>query len=451
MFLKRGPDRVFGFANGLLLTLFAAAVWDLGQAWLAQGPGPGRIRRTLGVLWRQDHYLFGGWGTSWRPKAGAVCFAVGMASYEVSVAFCNSMARDAWPWVQGVLSPVLDWVTFLCFGAKILFGTRYTWRSLGVAGALYFIARWVYFNCHNIWWIGIAVAVLAAKDLPLDKALRTFLVAGTAAILLVVGLNYAGMLPPAPGLAAERNLYEIRGTYGYGHPNTFGGLVFGLGMAFAMLRARRPRWADPVIVAAVGVFLYKGPACRTAALCCFALAVLLVWCRLRRDKAMPGLAAPLCAAVVPALAAVSFLLPLPMVKNGPWWSDFGPAWIARLDDLLTGRLALVWIAYRLLDVKIAGQVLPEWPALDNSFVFSLYQFGPVMALLLAAVIAAALWGFARRSGRVEVCCLLVMLLYAYMECQSFHLTTNPAALLLAGAVFAQAPRQWAGVYGPSET
>lgn len=441
---------MFGFANGLLLALFAAAAWDLVQAWSAQAPGTGRARRALRDLWCNDHYLFGNWGAAWRTRAGAGCFAAGLAAYEVSVAFCNSMARDAWPWVQGVLAPVLDWAAFLCFGAKILFGTRYTWRSLGVAGALYFIARWVYFNCHNIWWIGLVVAVMAAKDLPLEKSLKTFLITGVVAIALVAGLNFAGMLPPPPDLAAERNVYEIRGTYGYGHPNTFGGLVFGLVLAFAMLRAKKPRFPDAAVVAAVGVFLYLGPACRTASICCWGLAVLLVICRLMRDRALPRAVPALFGAAVPVLAAVAFLLPMPMVKNGPEWSDFGPAWMDRLDYVLTGRLSQVWLAYRLLDVKIAGQVLPDWPALDNSFVFSLYQFGPVVTVLLLVGLGLALWGFAKRGGRVEACCLLAMLVYAYMECQSFHLTTNPAALLLAGAVFAQAPRQWAGVYGPAK-
>lgn len=441
---------MFGFANGLLLALFAAAAWDLVQAWSAQAPGTGRARRALRDLWCNDHYLFGNWGDAWRTRAGAVCFAAGLAAYEVSVAFCNSMARDAWPWVQGVLAPVLDWTAFLCFGAKILFGTRYTWRSLGVAGALYFIARWVYFNCHNIWWIGLVVAVMAAKDLPLEKSLKTFLITGVVAIALVAGLNFAGMLPPPPDLAAERNVYEIRGTYGYGHPNTFGGLVFGLVLAFAMLRAKKPRFPDAAVVAAVGVFLYLGPACRTASICCWGLAVLLVICRLMRDRALPRAVPALFGAAVPVLAAVAFLLPMPMVKNGPEWSDFGPAWMDRLDYVLTGRLSQVWLAYRLLDVKIAGQVLPDWPALDNSFVFSLYQFGPVVTVLLLVGLGLALWGFAKRGGRVEACCLLAMLVYAYMECQSFHLTTNPAALLLAGAVFAQAPRHWAGVYGPAK-
>lgn len=441
---------MFGFANGLLLALFAAAAWDLVQAWSAQAPGTGRARRALRDLWCNDHYLFGNWGAAWRTRAGAVCFAAGLAAYEVSVAFCNSMARDAWPWVQGVLAPVLDWAAFLCFGAKILFGTRYTWRSLGVAGALYFIARWVYFNCHNIWWIGLVVAVMAAKDLPLEKSLKTFLITGVVAIALVAGLNFAGMLPPPPDLAAERNVYEIRGTYGYGHPNTFGGLVFGLVLAFAMLRAKKPRFPDAAVVAAVGVFLYLGPACRTASICCWGLAALLVICRLMRDRALSRAVPALFGAAVPVLAAVAFLLPMPMVKNGPEWSDFGPAWMDRLDYVLTGRLSQVWLAYRLLDVKIAGQVLPDWPALDNSFVFSLYQFGPVVTVLLLVGLGLALWGFAKRGGRVEACCLLAMLVYAYMECQSFHLTTNPAALLLAGAVFAQAPRQWAGVYGPAK-
>ena len=133
-----------------------------------------------------------------------------------------------------------------------------------------------------------------------------------------------------------------------------------------------------------------------------------------------------------------------MYKNGPGWSDFGPAWLSALDNLLTGRLSMVWLAYRLLPVKIAGQMLPDWPALDCSFVYALYQFGPVVAVLLAALLIAALWGYARRGDRVPVFCLLAMLVYAFMESQSFHLTTNPAALLLAGAVFGQKPERWLG-------
>lgn len=428
---------MFEFANALLLALFAAAAFDFWAAWRQAGA----LRPALAGLWRQEHLLFGSWAAARRLAAGPRLFAAGLALYEVNVVFCNSMARENWPWVQGLLAPVLDWAAFLCFGAKILLGTRYSWRSLGLAGALYFIVRWVHFNSHNIWFIGIAVAVLAAKDVDLPRAMRAYFAAGAAAMALVLALHFAGIV--APGLTSERVGAE-RPTFGYGHPNTFGGLVLGLTLAWVMLRAKKPRWRDVMLVAAAGIFLLLGPASRTAALSALALAALLalslVWPRaVRPGRLLPAA----CAALVPLTAAVSYLLPLGLVKTGPWNSDFGPAWLARIDDLLTNRLSLTWSAYRLLDLKIAGQVLLDWPPLDNSFAFALYQFGPVLTLLMALLLMAALWGLARTHRRAELCCLLAMLLYAFAECQSFHLTTNPTALLLAGAVYALPPARWA--------
>lgn len=437
-----GSSFVFEFANGLLLALFAAAAVDVVLGVRAAPAGPGRLGQAFSALWRRDHYLFGGWSAGWRSALGGWLFAAGLVCYEISVTFCNSMARENWAWVDGLLSPVLDWAAFLCFGAKILLGTRYTWRSLGVAGCLYFIARWTYFNSQNIWWIGITVAVMAAKDQPLGRPLRSFLISGLLSVCLVAGLHFAGIV--APDMVSERGGL-LRGTYGYGHPNTFGGLVFGLVLAYALLRAKRVRWGDAAILAAVGVFLMVGPASRTAALCTLLLAALLALCRLRRGHPLPRFTRWGMPALVPLLAAVSYLLPLRLVKIGPWNSDFGPAWLARLDALLTYRLSLTWTAYRHYDVKIAGQVLNDWPPLDNSFAFSLYQFGPVVALLLALLLMAALWGMARQNRRVELFCLLTMLVYAFMEMQSFHLTTNPAALLLCGAVYCLPPDRWPGL------
>lgn len=425
---------MFGFANFLLLALFAAAVFDLIFA-LARGGG---LRGALHGLWNTPHLLFGQQLAEWRLQLGRILFAAGLAAYEISVVFCNSMARQNWAWVQGVISPVLEWLAFLCFGAKILFGTRYTWRELLAGGTLYFIARWVYFNSQNIWWIGIVVAVLAAKDVPLRRPLQVYFASGCAAMAVVLALHFAGIV--APDLTSER-MGALRGTYGYGHPNTFGGLVFGLVLAYALLRAQKVRWVDCLLVFAVGVFLLVGPASRSAALCTLALAVGLVFCRLRTGHSVPRWWPGTCAGMVGLTAAVSYLLPLLVIKVGPWNNDIGPAWLAKLDSLLTCRISLTWMAYRLLDVKIAGQVF-NWPTVDNSFAFALFQFGPVVAALLGILFAAALLGHAKQGRRVEVCCLFAMLAYAYMEVQPFHLTTNPTALLLCGAVFAQTSARW---------
>ena len=119
-----------------------------------------------------------------------------------------------------------------------------------------------------------------------------------------------------------------------------------------------------------------------------------------------------------------------------------PGWLKKLDDLLTCRISLAWAAYRMFDIKIAGQFLQEWPALDNIFVYLLYLTGPVMVVLVCALMMAALYGYARRGAWQTVACLVTMLAYGYMESQVIHLTSDPAVLLLCGAVFALPRDKW---------
>lgn len=426
---------MFGFANALLLALFAAAAIDLVLAWRRTGG----LRPALASLWREEHLLFGPWARQARLRWGQAAFCAGLALYEFTVVVCNSMAREQWPWLQGQLSPVLDTAMYLCFFAKILLGTRYTWRSLGCAGCLYFIARWVYFNGQNIWFLGMAVVLLAAKDIPLRRAMKTFLGCGVPALALVEVLHFAGII--APGATSERD-GSFRLMFGYGHPNTFGGVVFGLVMAWVLLRRSALRWFEIAAMAGVGVFLLVGPASRSAALCMLLLALLLAVARLLQRRTAPRPAAALCAALAPLVAAFSLILPLFVIKVGPWADEIGPAWLRRLDELLTCRISLAWAAYRVHDIKIAGQMLTEWPVLDNIFVYLLYQFGPVLLALALLLLTAALYGYARLGQWQSVACLIAMLAYGYMETQVLHITSNPALLLLCGGIFALPLRQW---------
>ena len=151
----------------------------------------------------------------------------------------------------------------------------------------------------------------------------------------------------------------------------------------------------------------------------------------RRGRARgSGARAARCAATVRGRAAVRYILPLCGVKIGPWANDIGPGWLKKLDDLLTCRISLAWAAYRVFDIKIAGQMLPDWPALDNIFVYLLYLTGPVMVVLVCALMMKALYGYARRGPWQAVACLLVLLAYGYMESQVTHLTSDPALLLI---------------------
>ena len=255
---------MFGFANALLLALFAAAGVDLVLALRC---------KAVGQLFTVPHYLFGDWGGEARARWGQRAFLLALMLYEFTVVFCNSMARENWPFLQGQLAPVLDMIMYTLLCGKILLGTRYTWRELICAGALYFVARWVYFNGQNIWFLGLVMVLLAAKDVPLRRSLQAFLGCGVPTLALVEVLHFAGII--APDALSERS-GSYRLMFGYGHPNTFGGIVFGLVLAWVLLRQAKITWAEIAAVAGVGLFLCKGPASRSPALCAFLLAVLLV-------------------------------------------------------------------------------------------------------------------------------------------------------------------------------
>lgn len=423
---------MFGFANALLLLMLAAAVLDILPV--------ARRRLSPADWWQEERLMFTPHGARWREKYGQWAFLLGVMVYEFIVVFNNSMARETWPWLQTQLSPVLDWVMYLCFGWKILLGTRYNGRSLLCAGMLYFVARWVYFNGQNIWWIGLCVALLAAKDVPLRRAVKAQLLCGVPTLALVEVLHAAGIVAPYP---FDMN-NELRRIYGYGHPNTFGGVVFGLVLAWVLLRREKLCWAELGGIAAVGVFLMVGPISRSPAIGIFLLVVLLALAKLcTRKGPRPGsrLLAGGCAAVVPLVAAISYILPL----LGPWANENGPAWLEKLNDMLTGRIQLSWLAYNAFDIKIAGQLLTVWPApenIDNIFVYLLYQVGPVMLALVCILLMVALYGYARRGAWQAVACLITALAYGYMETQVIHLTSDPATLLLCGAVFALPKQKW---------
>ena len=119
---------MFGFANALLLLLLAAACLDFVPV----------LRRRLSptAWWAEERPLFCARGAAVRQRYGTAAFLLGVMVYEFIVVFNNSMARENWPWLQTRVSPVLDWVMYLCFWCKILLGTRYSGRSLLCAGAL---------------------------------------------------------------------------------------------------------------------------------------------------------------------------------------------------------------------------------------------------------------------------------------------------------------------------
>ena len=58
------------------------------------------------------------------------------------------------------------------------------------------------------------------------------------------------------------------------------------------------------------------------------------------------------------------------------------------------------------------------------------------------LLTVSLYGHARQGHWQAVACLISVLFYGYMETQVLHITSNPAAYLLCGAIFALPFDRW---------
>ena len=219
------------YANILLLALFAGGAFSLLPVF--------RKRQTLRDWLQQESFLFGAWQAAPRLKIGHIAFFLGLGCYEYIVAFCYSNAHLTWPVFISVVPDVLYNIIAVCFAVKILLGTKYNGKSLLFAGALYFIARWVFFNGQNIWWIWLCWALFAAKDVDIRQSMKPFLLVGIPCVLTAAALSCAKIIP-----ITFDYIYRGCHPFCYGQHNTFGGILLGLALAWVILRSKRLRYSE---------------------------------------------------------------------------------------------------------------------------------------------------------------------------------------------------------------
>ena len=216
--------------------------------------------------------------------------------------------------MQGQLAPVLDMIMYTLLCGKILLGTRYTWRELICAGVLYFCGavgifqraeHLVFGPCDGA--VGSQSCAAAAQFAGVFRLRRAHAGAGGSAA-------FAGII--APDALSERS-GSYRLMFGYGHPNTFGGIVLGLVLAWVLLRQAKITWAEIAAVAGVGLFYTR--ARRLGLLRCARFAGSAAGLRQTGGRAQRAQAHRRAVRrhEVPVVGAISYILPLFVVKN---WS-----------------------------------------------------------------------------------------------------------------------------------
>lgn len=313
-------------------------------------------------------------------------------------------------------------------GVKIFLLTDYEarWQPILAALVLAYTAFATWYG-DDVWFFLAALVGLGAKDIDIKAALRVYLAAAVAGLLVVQLLHFATPLMPY-------NFYCRNWDFGYGHYNGFGARLVGVFFAWGWLRHDRLRAFDWAGLAALAIFTYKVPGSRGAF---GGMAVLFVLFFVQRllprlfdSKIFYGLALAL-----PVALAV-FSLYAGYVYNPEW--PYERMALLLLSIALSGRFEIWHNVFWSAPLSLLGG-LPtdgdEHHAIDNTFLAVPMNKGLLGAILVAAVFLLLLWRLAKKHRSTEVICLVALTLYLFMENKPFLLSANPFLLMLPVVFF----------------
>lgn len=355
------------------------------------------------------------------------CFCAALALLLVLSEVFSSNIQATLPQLSHLARLALTGGAVLLLGAKIVLLTDYPrrWQPVVAALVLLYTAFAAWYG-DDIWFFLAALVGLGAKDVDLRDALRVYLTAAVAGLVLVQLLHFATPLMPY-------NFYCRNWDFGYGHYNGFGARLVGVFLAWAWLRHDKMRWFDWLGLAALFVFTYKVPGSRGAA---GAMAALLVLFAVQRfvprlfdNKIWYALAIAL------PIGLAAFSLYAGYVYNPEW--PYERMALLLLSIFLSGRFEIWHNVFWSSDLSWLGG-LPtdgdEHHAIDNAFLAIPMNKGYLGAILVAVFFLLLLWRLARHRHATEVLCLVALTLYIFMENKPFLLSANPL-LLLAPCVF----------------
>ena len=366
--------------------------------------------------------------SQYKPLAQKVYCAAIVLLLILSEVFSSNI-QAALPTFSSLARLALTGGAVALLGIKIFLLTDYEarWQPILAALVLAYTAFATWYG-DDVWFFLAALVGLGAKDIDIKAALRVYLAAAVAGLLVVQLLHFATPLMPY-------NFYCRNWDFGYGHYNGFGARLVGVFFAWGWLRHDRMRAFDWAGLAALAIFTYKVPGSRGAfggMAVLFGLFLVQKFLpKLFDNKIFYGFSIAL------PVALAAFSLYAGYVYNPEW--PYERMALLLLSIALSGRFEIWHNVFWQAPLSLLGG-LPtdgdEHHAIDNTFLAVPMNKGIIGAILVAAVFLLLLWRLAKKHRATEVICLVALTLYLFMENKPFLVSANPFLLMLPVVFFA---------------
>ena len=360
-----------------------------------------------------------------KERLGCILFETGLI-LELLI-----MMTDAASWTLPYRGRITQ-VAFGLFVLKILM-TKYNVRQCVLAGIAGLIGVASYLTCREEYVIRAVVFVIAAIGIDMELTIRIIFYGMLICTLAIVILALAGIRGQIKDVRDYgRGTIEARYNLGFNHANNVHSVVWYLCALLIMRYRERMKILYYVIMGLFSAVLYFFTLSRTGLMASMMIIVLAVLAKITerngnakdsKDHSDQGSDRVMTAAnegfgvtdvlmMIASISAltVSMVITIRSAIEFPYKSDI----MIKLDQLLTGRVEMVWEHAPLAMWKVfpSGQTAEY---VDNGFASIAYDYGYiVLGLLIASIVYAAVKLFKSRDIYGQIILLSVIML-VFME------------------------------------
>ena len=291
-------------------------------------------------------------------------------------------------------------LAFILFGCKIL-TTKYTKREWIIIILLGLLGTISYFTCEDEYFIRAIVMVIAAKEIELEKTVKTIFLATLAGTTIIVVLSLTGTL----GIVVDikhygRGMEEARWCLGFSHANNVHDMFWYLLVFFFYLENKSCTWTYYLALTIGNIGLYILTISRTGFL---PAQMLIIGCAIVRS--LPRINRNILMYIVAIVVLIGCMF---ITILGGLGGRNNPVSIM-LDNLLTGRLEMVW-EFAPLSKWMYFPPSQDLRYVDNGFARLFYLYGIVIGTAyLLLLLYMAYHMYQTRNGIGEVILVTTML------------------------------------------
>ena len=244
-----------------------------------------------------------------------------------------------------------QWILLVIVFLRYAFSREYDWKRYAAALIAGICAFIIYFRNGEASILVYVLLILGAKEIPFRKMIRMYFCLCVSILIVTVAASQLGLVDNHVWDVTYRN---IRIAFGFDYPTDFASHILFLCFCWWYLRGKKLTYAEALLTAGLGVFVYVFCEARFSTAMLLLLGGVMGYCRFKEKKNAGYRPHPVCVGLleaVPVLCAV-FIHVISILY------DSGNRFLSWLDNLLSQRLALAKRAIDIYGFNLWGSDIP---------------------------------------------------------------------------------------------